>query len=116
MVRIYDKTQDLKHQKNCFAWLYENWYLKECWRMECQFKSRYAQSMSPLDWLDVCKVDKSKIEKQDKVDRNVYKTALYSVINTIDWLTLSSQEKLTILMNSKKLLEMKIKKLSKNMF
>ena len=68
--------------------------------------------MNPLDWLDICKVDKSKIEKLDKVERNVYKTALYSVINTVDWLNLSSQEKLDILINSKKLLEKKIKKIS----
>ena len=116
MVRIYNKTEDLRHQKNCFAWLYESRYIKECWRMECQFKGRYAQSMSPLDWLDVCKVDKSKIDKIDKVNRNVYKTALYSVINTIDWVNLSSQEKLEILVNSKKLLEKKIKKISNEIY
>ena len=72
--------------------------------------------MSPLDWLDIMKVDKSKIEKQEKIDRNVYKTALYSVINTVDWLNLSSQEKLDILINSKKLLENKINKLKKQVF
>lgn len=114
MIRIYNKTQDLKHQKNCFAWLYENRYLKECWRLECQFKQKYAQSMSVLEWLDVCKVDKSKIQKIDKIERNVYKTALYSVINTIDRINLSSQEKLDIMINSKKLLEKKIKKMSEN--
>ena len=114
MVRTYNKTQDLKHQKNCFAWLYEKWYLDECWRLECQFKGRYAQSMSPLDWLDVCKVDKSKIEKIEKVDRSIYKTSLYSVINLVDWVQLSTQEKIDILSNSKKLLENKIKKLSKD--
>ena len=72
--------------------------------------------MSPLDWLDIMKVDKSKIQKQEKIDRNVYKTALYSVINTVDWLNLSSQEKLDILINSKKLLENKINKLKKQVF
>ena len=70
--------------------------------------------MTPLDWLEVIKVDKSKMQKQDKIDRNVYKTALYSVINTIDWINLSSQEKLDILINSKKLLENKINKLRKD--
>ena len=112
--RKYDKTQDLKREKNCFSWFYPEWYKKECWRLECQLTWEYSRSMSPLDWLDIMKVDKSKIQKQDKIDRNVYKTALYSVINTIDWINLSSQEKLDILINSKKLLENKITKLKKD--
>lgn len=114
--RIYDKTQDLKREKNCFAWLYPDWYKESCWRLECQLSWDYSRSMSPLDWLDIMKVDKSKIQKQEKIDRNVYKTALYSVINTVDWLNLSSQEKLDILINSKKLLENKINKLKKQVF
>lgn len=112
--RIYDKTQDLKREKNCFSWFYPDWYIKECWRLEAQITWKYSRSMSPLDWLDIIKVDKSKIEKQEKLDRNVYKTALYSVINTIDWINLSSDEKLNILINSKKLLEKKIEKLKKS--
>ena len=72
--------------------------------------------MSPIDWLEVVKVDKSKIEKIENTQRNVYKTALYSVINTIDWVNLSSQEKLEILVNSKKLLEKKIKKISNEIY
>ena len=115
MIRTYDKTQDLKHQKNCFAWLYPKWYLDKCRRLECQFKGDYSRSMSVLDWLDVCKVDKSVIQKIEKGQRNVYKTALYSVINTIDWVNLSTQEKLDILTNSKKLLENKIKKISESL-
>lgn len=111
--RIYDKTQDLRREKNCFAWFYPDWYTKECWRLECQLTWDYSRSMSPLDWLDIIEVDKSKIQKQEKIDRNVYKTALYSVINTIDWINLSTQEKLNILINSKKLLENKIRKLTK---
>ena len=70
--------------------------------------------MTPLDWLDIIQVDKSKIEKQDTVRRSSYKTALYGVIDTIDWLTLSQQEKLDILLNGKKLLDKKIRKLSKD--
>ena len=72
--------------------------------------------MSPLDWLEVVKVDKSKIEKLEKTQRNVYKTALYSVINTIDWVNLSYQEKLDILINSKKMLDCKIQKMKKNLY
>ena len=109
--RIYNKTQDLKHEKNCFSRLYPKWYEDECWRLECQLTWQYSRSMSPIDWLDILKVDKSKIQKLEKLDRSVYKTALYSVINTIDWVNLSTQEKIDILTNSKKLLENKIKKL-----
>lgn len=111
--RIYDKTQDLKREKNCFAWLYPKWYVQECWRLEAQLTWLYSRSMSALDWLDVVKVDSSQIQKLDKVDRNVYKTALYSVINTIDWLNLSLQEKLNILINSSKLIQNKIEKFKK---
>ena len=114
MIRTYNKTEDLKHQKNCFARLYDKWYLDECRRLECQFKWRYASSMTPLDWLDICKVDKSKIEKIENIDRNVYKTALYSSINLVDWVMLSTQEKIDILTNSKKLIERKVNKLSKD--
>jgi hypothetical protein len=59
-------------------------------------------------------VDRSKIQKQEKLERNTYKTLVYSAINTVDWVNLSTQEKLDILINSKKLLENKINKLSKD--
>lgn len=114
--RIYDKTLDLKKEKNCFAWLYPEYYKDKCWRLECQLTWKYSRSMDPLDWLDIMQVDKSKIQKIDQWNRNVYKTALYSVINTIDWLNLSTDEKLEILKNSKKLLDNKINKLMKQSF
>ena len=82
--------------------------------MEAQISGDYSRSMSPLDWLDIMEVDKSKIEKQEAIKRSSYKTALYSVIDTVDWLTLSQQEKLDILLNSKKLLDKKIKKLKES--
>lgn len=114
--RIYDKTQDLKKDKNCFAWLYDNFYTKECWRLECQLSWEYSRSMTPIDWLDIVSIDKSKIKKLDPINRNVYKSALYWVINTVDWLNLSVQEKIDILTNSKKLLENKIKKLNDSIY
>ena len=114
--RIYDKTQDLKREKNCFAWLYDKFYVKECWRIECQLSGDYSRSMSPIDWLDIVEVDKSKIQKLDSINRNVYKSALYGVINTVDWINLSPQEKIEILTNSKKLLENKIKKISDSIY
>lgn len=111
--RIYDKTQDLKREKNCFSRLYPKWYMKECRRLECQLSWLYSRSMTPLDWLDIMQVDKSIIQKVEQIDRNVYKTALYSVINCVDWVNLSIQEKMNILINSKKLIEQKINKLKK---
>ena len=108
--RKYNKTQDLRREKNCFSWFYPERYKKECWRLEAQLTGQYSRSMSPLDWLDIMQVDKSKIEKIENWQRNTYKTALYSVINTIDWVNLSGQEKLDILINSKKLLDSKINK------
>lgn len=114
--RIYDKTQDLRKEKNCFAWFYPEWYIKECWRIEVQLTGRYSRSMSPLEWLDIDTVDLSKIQKLEKTDRNVYKTLLYSAINTIDWIELSVDEKIDILKNTKKLLENKVIKLTKSIF
>ena len=111
--RKYDKTQDLKHDKNCHAWLYPKRYMKECWRLEAQITWKYSRSMCPIDWLEIIKVDKSEIQKIEKIDRNVYKTALYSVINTVDWVNLSIQEKLDILIQSSKLISKKIEKLKK---
>ena len=112
--RIYDKTKDLKREKNCFSWLYPDRYMKECWRVEAQLTWKYSRSMDPLDWLDIQKIDKSKIQKIDPVDRNAYKTGLYWVINTIDWLTLSPDEKIDIMKACKKLVENKITKLTKS--
>lgn len=111
--RVYNKTQDLRREKNCHAWLYPKRYEKQCRRLEAQLSWKYSRSMSPMDRLDIIKVDKSKIEKAEKLNRNVYKTALFSVINTIDWISMSNWEKLDILMNWRKILDMKIKKLQK---
>lgn len=115
--RKYNKTQDLRREKNCFARFYPDWYIKDCWRLECQLSWDYSRSMSPIEWLDIMQVNKnSKLLKTDTLQRNVYKTALYSVINTIDWVNISQNEKLDILINSKKVIENKIKKLSKDIY
>lgn len=112
--RKYNKTQDLRREKNCFSRFYPEWYKDCCWRLEAQLTWQYSRSMSPLDWLDIMQVDKSKIEKIENTQRNVYKTALYSVINTVDWVNLSSQEKLDILINAENMLKNKINKLSRD--
>jgi len=109
--RKYNKTQDLKKDKNAFAWFYPTWYLKECWRLEAQITWRYSRSMTPLEWLEIMQVDKSEIQKLQSADRNCYKSLMYSAIDMVDWVNLSSQEKIIILNNSKNLLDKKIKKL-----
>jgi len=112
--RIYDKTQDLKKEKNCFSWFYPEWYKNECRRIETQLTWRYSRASDPLEWLGIVEIDKSKIQKLEKTDRNVYKTLLYSAVNTIDWINLSIDEKINILKNTKKLLENKIVKFTKS--
>lgn len=112
--RTYDKTQDLRREKNCFSWFYPERYTKECRRLECQITWKYSRSMTPLDWLDVVKVDKSKIQKIESTKRNTYKTLLFSAIDTIDWINISLDEKIEILKSVKKLSENKINKLLKN--
>lgn len=112
--RTYDKTKDLRREKNCFAWFYPDWYIKECRRLEAQITWRYSRSMNPLDWLDIVKVDKSKIQKLESTKRNTYKTLLFSAIDTIDWINISTDEKIEILNSVKKLSENKIQKLLKS--
>jgi len=114
--RKYNKTEDLRREKNCFAWFYPSRYTKECWRLEAQISGKYSRSMCPLDWLGVLKIDKSKIQIENKVKRSSYKTWLYGVINTIDWLNMSSEEKLDILISSKNMLEAKIEKMKKDLY
>lgn len=114
--RKYDKTQDLRREKNCFSWLYPSRYTKECWRLEAQISWKYSRSQTPLDWLGILKRDKSQIQIENKVKRSSYKTWLYSVINTIDWLNMSSEEKLDILISSKNMLDAKIEKMKKDLF
>lgn len=112
--RTYDKTEDLRSQKNCFAWFYPERYQKECRRLEAQITWRYSRSMNPLERLDIMKVDKSKIQKIESTRRNSYKTLLFSAIDTIDWLNLSLDEKIEILKSSKKVIENKIVKINKS--
>lgn len=70
--------------------------------------------MNPLEWLDIMKVDKSKIQKIESSRRNTYKTLLFSAVDTIDWINVSMDEKLEIMKSVKKLVENKIVKISKS--
>ena len=82
-VRIYDKTLDLAKDHNSMAWLYPEWYTSSCWRIECKFTQRYAQSMSALEWLGI--VERNwKVQKIKNPKRDYLKSAFYNMIMYID--------------------------------
>jgi len=84
-IRIYDKTLDLSKDHNSMAWLYPERYTKSCWRIECKFTWRYAESMSALEWLGV--VDwKWCVQKIKKPKRDYLKSAFYNLLMYIDWI------------------------------
>lgn len=84
-IRIYDKTLDLSKDHNSMAWLYPEWYTSSCWRIECKFTWRYAQSMSALQWLGVC--DKWwSIQKVKNPKRDYLKSAFYNLLMYIDFI------------------------------
>lgn len=84
-VRIYDKTLDLAKDHNSMSWLYPDWYINSCWRIECKFTWRYAQSMTALQWLWVCEVSWS-IQKQKSKKRDYLKSAFYNLLMYIDFI------------------------------
>lgn len=84
-IRIYDKTLDLAKDHNSMSWLYPEWYTSSCWRIECKFTWRYADSMSALEWLGV--VDwKGSIQKIKNPKRDYLKSAFYNLLMYIDWI------------------------------
>ena len=84
-IRIYDKTLDLSKDHNSMSWLYPDWYTVSCWRIECKFTWRYAQSMTPLQWLGVC--DRSwSIQKIKNPKRDFLKSAFYNLLMYIDFI------------------------------
>lgn len=85
-VRIYDKTLDLKKDHNSMAWLYPDWYTNSCWRIECKFTGRYAQSMSALEWLGVVKRD-WQVQKLKGQKRDYLKSTFYNLIMYIDFIS-----------------------------
>lgn len=84
-IRIYDKTLDLKKDHNSMARLYPDWYTSSCWRLECKFTWRYAESMSALEWLWIVKRD-WKIQKQVEQKRDYLKSAFYNLLMYIDFI------------------------------
>lgn len=84
-IRIYDKTLDLSKDHNSMAWLYPEWYTSSCWRIECKFTWRYAQSMTALQWLWV--VDRSgSVQKLKSQKRDYLKSSFYNLLMYIDFI------------------------------
>ena len=84
-IRIYDKTLDLARDHNSMARLYPDWYINSCWRIECKFTWRYANSMTALQWLWVC--DRSwSIQKVKNSKRDYLKSAFYNLLMYIDFI------------------------------
>lgn len=82
-IRIYDKTLDLAKDHNSMAWLYPERYTKSCWRIECKFTWRYAESMNALQWLWVAERGWF-VRKIQKPKRDFLKSAFYNLLMYID--------------------------------
>lgn len=113
MIRIYNKTADLRKDNNIHSFLYPKWYMKECRRYEIELKGNYAWSNTPIDWLDVQARD-LQIQKIDQTKRNNYKTALYSLVNCVECINYDDWEKILILQSAKELINNKLKHLIRN--
>lgn len=112
-IRIYNKTADLRKDKNIHSFIYPKWYLEKCRRVEYEFKGRYAKVCSPLDWLT--SQDRNfEIKPITQTKRNNYKTLVYSAISCIDIINYSNWEKIMILQNVKELINNKLKVLYNN--
>lgn len=108
MVRIYNKTADLRKDNNIHSFLYPKWYMKECRRYEIELKGKYASSNSALDWLNI--QDRNlQLQKIEQVKRSNYKTALYSLVNCVEVINYDDWEKIMILQNVKELINNKLK-------
>lgn len=84
-IRIYDKTLDLAKDHNSMAWLYPERYTRSCWRLECKFTWRYAESMNALQWLWVVERGWS-VRKIKNPKRDFLKSAFYNLLMYIDWI------------------------------
>lgn len=110
MIRIYNKTADLRKEHNIHAFLYPSRYIKECRRYEIELKWNYAWSNSPIDWLDIMSRD-LKIQKIQQVKRSTPKTLLYSAINILKDINFDDWEKIIILQSAKRLIDNELKHL-----
>ena len=67
------------------AWLYPEWYTSSCWRIECKFTQRYAQSMTALEWLGVVERNGC-VQKVKSTKRNYLKSTFYNLLMYIDFI------------------------------
>jgi hypothetical protein len=112
-IRVYNKTEDLRKDRNIHSFIYPKWYMEKCWRVEFEFKWRYANVCTPLDWLTSQSRD-FKIKPITQTKRNNYKTLVYSAISCIDIINYSDWEKILILKSVKDLIDNKLKNLYSN--
>ena len=109
-IRIYNKTEDLRKDKNIHSFIYPKRYMEKCRRVEFEIKWRYSKLATPLDWLESQSRD-FKIKPIEQTKRNNFKTAIYSLINCVDLINYSDGEKIIILQNAKELINNKLKNL-----
>ena len=83
-IRIYDKTKDLRDEKNSHSYLYPDWYLSQCWRTEIKLTWSYCKVKSAVDWLDSIAVNKFFTPKKNK-KRDFYKSGFYNFIMSIEY-------------------------------
>lgn len=114
-VRIYDKALDLKDGKYIHAWLYPERYTRQCRRLEAKLTLEYARCDSPYNWLKMVKRDKV-IESKETPTRNLYKTALLSLISIIDVNIPKYDEQLYILQKAQERIRNKIKNIQEKTF
>ena len=108
MIRVYNKTDDLRKDKNIHSFLYPKRYMKECRRYEIELKWRYASSNSPLDWLSIQERN-LQIQKIDQTKRNNAKTLLYCAINNLKDINYDDSEKIMILRSASDLINNTLK-------
>ncbi len=114
-IRIYDKTLDLKDDKFIHAWLYPERYKESCRRLEAKLTLEYARADTPYNRLKMVKRDKE-IEKKVNPARNLYKTALISLISIIDYNIPNYEEQLYTLQKAQERIRNKIKQIQEKTF
>ena len=113
-IRIYDKTLDLKKDKNINAWLYPEWYKECCWRTEFKLGWVYSRAQSPLKWL--LWLDRNLEYCRDySNDRNYLWCILYNTIQAVSSYVIDPNEQYEILNKAKSILDSKLDRLDKNM-
>jgi hypothetical protein len=112
-IRIYNKTEDLRKDKNIHSFIYPKWYMEKCWRVEFELKGRYSRLATPIEWLESQNRD-FKIQPVPQTKRNNAKSLIYMAVNNVDDINYSDGEKILILQSAKELINCKLKNLYHN--